>query len=107
MAKRGRNRPLGLKVQGNEVVIRIGINTLAFAHNHADWNRPWDDVRNDYIQQWKVADPNQFAKDFVNELQSEEEDGSTPLTELFDRICQNTTNEGTIAVEICGEPCEG
>jgi len=107
MAKRGKNRPLGLKVQGNEVVIRIGINTLAFAHDRSSANNPWDEAREDYIQQWKVVDPKQFANDFVIELQSEEEDGSTKLVELFDEIFQDTVNEGSIAVKVCGEPSEG
>jgi hypothetical protein len=97
-----KDRPLCAKVQGNEVVIRIGIDTLAFAFDHSDENRPWDHNRNEYVQQWKVTDPKQFAKDFVHELLTEEEDGSSNLSNFFDRICEDTANEGTIGIELCG-----
>jgi hypothetical protein len=96
-----KDRPLCAKVLGNEVMIRIGIDTLAFAHDHNPDNNQWDEKRGDYIQQWKVSDPKVFAKDFVYELLTEEEDGSTNLSNFFDRICQDTANEGTIGIEQC------
>jgi len=107
MAKRGKNRPLTTEIKGNELVITIGVNTLAFAFEHSDDNNPWNGKQHKFIRTWKVTDIAQFAKDVMYELLSEEEDGSSPLSNFFDRACQNALNEGSIGIDSSGEESRG
>ena len=103
MAKRGKNRPLTTEIKGNELVIKIGINTLSWAFEHSDDNNPWNEKQDKFIRVWKVTDIAQFAKDVMYELRSEEEDGSSPLINFLDRACQDAVNEGSIGIDSCGE----
>jgi len=107
MAKRGKNRPLTVEVKGNELIIKIGINTLSWAFEHSDDNNPWDEKQHKFIRTWKVTDIAQFAKDVMYELLSEEEDGSSSLSNFFDRACQDALNEGSIGIDSCGKESEG
>jgi len=107
MAKRGKNRPLTVEVKGNELVIRIGIDTLAWAFERSEYNRPWDEDVADFMQTWKVEDPKQFAKDVRIEMLNEQEDGATPLGDFIDHACQGALNEGSVAIEEYGKKCKG
>ena len=107
MAKRGKNRPLTVEVKGNELVIRIGIDTLAWAFERSEYNNPWDEDVADFIQTWKVEDPKQFAQDVSHEMLNEQEDGSTPVGHFVDQACQDALNEGSVAIEKYGKKYEG
>lgn len=76
--------PLRASVVGDELVIRIGIDTLVFAFETGNENNPFDDAANDFRRSWKVTNKHEFAKGVAHALHQEEEDGSTPLTELLD-----------------------
>ena len=77
-------RPLTVGVEGNELVIRIGVDTLVFAFETGDDNNPFDDEANDFRRAYKVVDKYEFAKEVGNGLCQEKEDGSTPLTDVLD-----------------------
>jgi hypothetical protein len=98
MAKRGKNRPLTVEVKGNELVIKIGINTLAWAFERSEYNNPWDEDVADFIQTWKVEDPEQFAQDVSHEMLNEQ---------FVDQACQDALNEGSVAIEKYGKKYEG
>ena len=77
-------QPLTIGVEGDELVIRIGVDTLQFAFETGEDNQPFDDEANDFRRSWKVTDKHKFARGVGNALCNEEEDGSTPLTKVLD-----------------------
>ena len=77
-------QPLTIGVEGDELVIRIGVDTLQFAFEIGEDNQPFDDEVNDFRRSWKVTDKHKFARGVGNALCNEEEDGSTPLTKVLD-----------------------
>ena len=54
----------------------------------------WEDQ-----QKWKVSDSLGFAKDTINELCREEEDGTTPLDELFDKVMTEAADQGSLSIK--------
>ena len=76
--------PLFVGVVDDELVIRIGVGTLAWAFESGEENQPFDEKANDFRRSWRVTDPHKFAKGVGNGLCDEEEDGSTPLTKILD-----------------------
>lgn len=84
MEKTIAGRPLTIGVEGEELVIRIGIDTLVFAFETGEENQPFDDKANDFRRAFKVTDKYKFAKGVATGLCDEAEDGSTPLTNVLD-----------------------
>src|SRR5579883_867509 len=76
--------PLNVGVKGSELVIRIGVETLAFAFESGEENQPFDDAANDFRREWKVTDKYKFAEGVARALRDESEDGSTALTRILD-----------------------
>jgi hypothetical protein len=86
-AKRVRSlagQPLEIGVEGEALVIRIGLDTLTFAFETGDENQPFDEKADDFRRSFKVTDKWKFADGVGNALCAEEEDGSTPLTKILD-----------------------
>lgn len=79
-----KNSPLTISEENEELVIRIGIETLAFCFEIGEDNQPWDDDVGNYRRQYKVINQKRFAKGVGNALCDESEDGSTPLTRILD-----------------------
>lgn len=96
---RGSDAPLTVDIEEEEIVIRIGIGTLAWAFDHMEENNPWSDDKHDFVQSWKVSDPAEFAKDVVGELTNEEEDGSHPLNRLLDQVSAAAADQGSLGIE--------
>ena len=91
------DQPLIAAVEGDQLVIRIGIGTLAFAAEHCSYF--YDDDKHavsgpPYI---KIANKQELATDIVRALQSEAEDGSSPLTELLDTAIADAHDDGSLA----------
>jgi hypothetical protein len=84
MSKTLAGRPLTIGVEGDELVIRIGVDTLAYAFETSEENQPFDEKEDDFRRSWKVVDKHKFAKGVAVGLTDEEEDGSTPLTKILD-----------------------
>lgn len=89
-----RESPLGVKIVDDQLQITIGIETLAFAAERYDyfWEGADDDV--------KVTDPDEFAKDVVRELESEEEDGTTLVHLMFDKAFRAVVENGGESIYI-------
>jgi hypothetical protein len=79
--------PLTVGVEGDQLVIRIGVDTLAWCFEISEGNQPFDEKANDFRRAWKVTDKYRFAKGVASGLCNEEEDGSTPLTDILDKAC--------------------
>ena len=85
MNKTFAGQPLFVGVEDGQLVIRIGVDTLAYAFEVGEENNPYDDEAMDFVRSWKVTDKLKFAKGVANHLCDEEEDGSTPLTDILDK----------------------
>lgn len=93
------DQPLSCKLEGEELVIRIGIDTLSYAFNESDYNNPWNEESSDFERMSQVENSLQFAKDVVHELNDEGEDGSTLLTSLIDKACEEACEQGSLGLE--------
>lgn len=55
---------------------------------------------NAYPERYKVTDTAAFAKEIVRELNSEDEEGTTPIHKLFDAAINEAINQGAQHVEL-------
>jgi hypothetical protein len=92
------NTSLMVGVEGDELVIRIGVSTLEFAAYQTETFTPWNDKYNDWVPEFKIVDRHEFARGVSYALQDEGEDGSTPLTRLLDE-CFLRAVEGDYGVD--------
>lgn len=91
-------RRLTALVDDGQVVVAIGVQTLAHAVAYADWANPFDEASDDYIRTFAIADAGQFAKDVVNAMLAEREDGSTPLSDFLDKMSQAAIEDGSLGL---------
>jgi len=97
-AKSQKKSPLSCKLRGDKVVIEIGIDTLAFAFEESEYNNPFDVTQNKHVRTDTIAFKKEFARDVVNEINDEEEDGSTLLTGLFDKATERAVENGSLGI---------
>ena len=96
-----RDQPLSCKIEGEELVIRIGIDILAWSQQSERRDTPfwvYDQEQAKYAPQWKIINNLEWAKDVVREITREEEDGSSPLTNLLDKASEAALDQGSLAV---------
>ena len=93
------NTTLEIKIIDGRLVISIGTETLAWAADHSDIFCPYDDNEGDWIQKYKVSDITQFAEDVAHELENEEEDGSSMITNLLDKAIERALDNGSLGVD--------
>jgi hypothetical protein len=82
------DQPLHCRVEGQRLVISIGLKTLAFAAEHQDDN-----------QKLKIEDEMALGKDVCHELTHEDEIGQSLLTHLFDSATTNACENGSVAFD--------
>jgi hypothetical protein len=94
------DQPLSCKIENDELVVRIGIDTLAEAAEYEGREPFWryDEDFGNIVQDWKIVDNLGWAQDIVLELNKEKEDGSTPLTDLLDKMSENALDQGSLSV---------
>lgn len=93
------NAPLSVTVKNGKLVISIGVNVLAGAVAAGDDFHVYDDATNDYLRSVAISGPEQFAKDVALAMQSEAEDGSSPLTKFLDQMAQDAIDDGSTGCE--------
>lgn len=79
-------------IDGDEIVIRVPVSVLP----HALKQNP----RDDSYYSVTIADVAGFARDVARELNSEAEDGTTPIHSLFDRAMADAIDNGSGHVEL-------
>lgn len=84
-AKKYADNPLQANIEGHELVIRIGINRLDGHDRHPT------------LPKLTFENKTQWAKDVIYEL-LREEDGSTPLSDLFDKAMNEALEQGSMGV---------
>lgn len=98
--------PLTIAADGSLLIMAIGVERIAYCYEESEDNNPFVNSLNDFVRQWKVESPEQFARDVAKAfrlvLLAEREDGSTPLTDLLDQACVKAIEDGSKAVEHIG-----
>lgn len=87
--------PLRVSLERGELVVRIGIRTLAHAVTYSEWANPYNEDANNYLRSFAIVDIQQFAKDVRHEMLSEREDGSTPLSDFLDKVTKEAVEQGS------------
>ena len=97
-----KDTPLKVAIEGDELVVRIGIKTLSFCTEH----QPGiiDDCGEYESPYVKIDDEREFANDVVHGLLSEEEDGSTVISRCIDAACLLAIEDGSVAVDYDFQP---
>ena len=90
---------LSVSVEYGQLIIRIGVDTNAWAFEHSDENNPFNDEKNNYVQTSRVTDAPGFARDVMHAMLAEAEDGSSPLTNFLDEMREAAVNDGSMAVD--------
>lgn len=80
-------------VEPGVLVIRIPIDTLAWAANHGPLN-------NGEVPMFRVTDNALFAGSVALALEREDEDGSTPVTRMFDAAFERAIEDCDSGVEL-------
>lgn len=94
------DKPLEVHVTDDGILtISIGVERLAYSFEMHEENNPFNEEKNDFVQTFKVINPQTFARDVRVALLQEEEDGSTPLTVLLDKACWDAVEDGSQGVE--------
>lgn len=91
LAKDPRDHGLTAEIIDGKVIISIGINVLAHA---CEFGHP-----DNQADEFKIVDNDEFAKDILNEITREEEDGTTPLHRLFDQATSAAIDQGSLGIE--------
>jgi hypothetical protein len=81
------DRPLDCEVEGEQLVIRIGVSTLAWAAKKRNGGVVPDNYR--------VVDKLQWAKDVANGIMHEDEVGNTMLYDMLDEAMQSAMDDGS------------
>lgn len=86
MPKKTINAPLSARIENGQLVISVGVKTLAFAAS----NSP-----EQYMAGWKITDADGFAKDVLADLLSESENGEHTISRMLDQACGNAADQGS------------
>lgn len=92
---------LTCEVVDDELIIRVGIDTLAWAAHSERRESPFwrfDEDLNEFTQDWKIVDNLGWAQEICHELNREEEDGSSPLTNVLDKMFETALDQGSLSV---------
>jgi hypothetical protein len=85
-----------VKREGDELVIRINVDTLCHSVTMGD-NWP---IQGDGTSGATIVNRELFVKDLIGELLNENEQGATPLHFLFDAAAEALIENGSEAVEL-------
>ena len=80
------NHDLSCSIEGDEIVIRIGIKTLETAVKGSPYGED--------IEDFFVTDYRAFALEVVNALKEEDEEGTTPMHVMFDKAFEHVMENG-------------
>lgn len=94
------DQPLKVSIEDDQLVIRIGIDTLAFAAEHCprfyDYEKDQVRLGPPYA---KVVDKPELAHDIIQAMTREEEDGSSPLSHFLDNVIVDAYEDGSLGFD--------
>lgn len=98
MADKPEAQALSVSVSNGVLTISIGVGLLAFAVQATSVSG--------WPQDWYITDPVAFAEELARTLESEEEDGTTPVHRMLDAAATETLEQGAESVNE-GDPETG
>lgn len=91
-----KEQPLKCGIEGQQLVIRIGLATLQHAAEHCP--KFYDDGTSPGEPPYeKVVNAEELGRDVVSAMTHEQEDGSSPLSKLFDQAFVRARDDGSLA----------
>ncbi len=90
-----KNSPLSVSVDDGELVIRIGVNTLAGAVAGGNDFHAYEEDVDGYFRQFAIIDAEGFARDVAREFQREDEAGASPLSNAIDSMAMAAIDDGS------------
>lgn len=89
--------PLRCEYHDGVIDMRVGVDVLRFAaENHPYF---WMDDQQDGVPNITITDINAFAREVVNEINREEENGDTPLILMLDKAIRMAVENGCEGVD--------
>ena len=88
-----------VKIEGDEIVIRIPICALPVAAQYV-WDEEFGIDEHDYY----IDNIDEFAKELVSALCDESEDGSTVVHDMLDKALISVTEDGGLGFNSKSEP---
>lgn len=104
------NAPLTATVEGDRLVIAIGIDNLAHASGMRMQEEAFERSEGESsVPEMTIVNNALWAKETAGTLLKEDEMGNSMLTRLLDKATENTLNSGSCAVveTECLSPCNG
>lgn len=94
--------PLTCAVEGDQFVIRVGLETLRHAAECESSGTfvQWDEETGEYKQNLRITDIKEFAKDVGYALERESESGASPLTNLLDQAMLEAAEDSAGVEEV-------
>lgn len=90
--------PLSVRLEYDQIVIRVGIDTLAFCAENGEAFQEYNEATGKYERLYRVENARQFADDVVLALNKEEEDGTTPVHTLLDKAIEAAADNGSLGL---------
>lgn len=81
------NKELTVELKNNEIHISLGLETLAFAVQYADF-------LGDYAIDKENGTYKKFGESVLRYLEKEEEDGTTPIHRMLDSVVEEALEQG-------------
>lgn len=91
------NTPLTVKVVDGQLVICIGVDTLACAVAAGDVFH--HESNDEEVRHFAITDTTRFAKEVAIAMDGDEEDGSSLLTDFIERAAQAAIDDGSEGCE--------
>lgn len=85
-----RNQPFKIKVENEVLTISIGVSSLCYAIQQE-------------LRDVSIHDKDAFVKDFLVELEQEDEEGSTSIHRAFDKAANNAVENGSLGVTLADD----
>lgn len=89
------NDEMKVEVIDNVLTISIGMDTLACAFEHGEYN--WDAEKEE--PRYQITHPEKFIEDVKYELLEEDHDGTTLVHLMFDKAMENAVEQGTEGID--------
>jgi hypothetical protein len=96
-----KDAPLSAVIKGNQLVITIGISTLALCEENGPLANIWVNKDGDgYEPAPEVTNEKVFAQDVLNEIVREDSDsGESALTKMLDQAIIDAVDNGSMGVD--------
>lgn len=91
------------KIEGDEIVIRLSLDTLVTATDACPAFTEQYDEATDSYRRAEVADRAVWAREVVRELNSESEDGTTLVHLMFDKAFLQAAEQGAEGIRLPGD----